>query len=284
MYPVRHLKSGSLKMKAIQYVAFAGLVSAAVAQPIEFQLDTSMSSLNLTIEIDLGSLGGDTSSDSTGLIGEIFASVDAPADPSSITLHDFHAELESTLNFSWEPAFLSSADANLTGGFVEYADPGNDIGPVSITDGMFAFIDVPIILGGVLDVNYDIFLVGSGKQMIDLSTLGQSATPINGDISSADGMVTISNTIQLEASEPLIVEGTEVGTVIVTGTATMVATGEIPECQPDINGDGQLDFFDVSGFLTAFSAQEAIADFNNDSAWDFFDISAFLTAYGAGCP
>ncbi|MGJ8637042.1 MAG: PQQ-dependent sugar dehydrogenase [Phycisphaerales bacterium] len=55
-------------------------------------------------------------------------------------------------------------------------------------------------------------------------------------------------------------------------------------CLPDINGDGELDFFDISGFLTAYSAEEMIADFNGDGEYDFFDISAFLTAYSAGCP
>ncbi|MBO6513200.1 MAG: hypothetical protein JJ974_04470, partial [Phycisphaerales bacterium] len=48
--------------------------------------------------------------------------------------------------------------------------------------------------------------------------------------------------------------------------------------------DGELDFFDISAFLTAYSAGEMVADFNNDGEFDFFDISAFLTAYSAGCP
>jgi len=50
----------------------------------------------------------------------------------------------------------------------------------------------------------------------------------------------------------------------------------------DINGDGQLDFFDISAFLTLYSAQDPIADFTNDGVWDFFDVSAFLTAFSAG--
>lgn len=281
---IRQPKSGSIEMKAIQYAVLAGLVSAAVAQPIEFVIDQTKSTLDITIEIDLGVAGGDTDSDSTALSGMISASVDDPMAPGSITLHDFRAEMLSSLNFSWVPAFFSTADATLSGGFVEYAQPGTDIGPVPISDGSFEFLNVQTLLGGVLDVNYNIFLVGSGSQMIDLSTLGQSSTAIAGAITAADGLITITNTIQLEASEPLILEGTEVGTVIVTGTATMVATGEAPDCPPDLNGDGQLDFFDVSAFLTAFNAQDSVADFNNDGDWDFFDISAFLTAYSAGCP
>jgi murein tripeptide amidase MpaA len=56
-----------------------------------------------------------------------------------------------------------------------------------------------------------------------------------------------------------------------------------PSLNPaDINGDGTLNFFDISAFITALSAQDPIADFNNDGRWNFFDISAFLTAYADG--
>lgn len=47
---------------------------------------------------------------------------------------------------------------------------------------------------------------------------------------------------------------------------------------------GVLNFFDVSAFLSAFSAQSADADINNDGIWNFFDVSAFLTAFSGGCP
>lgn len=46
----------------------------------------------------------------------------------------------------------------------------------------------------------------------------------------------------------------------------------------DINGDGVLDFFDVSLFLN----QEI--DYNQDTVFDFFDISMFLNDFTAGCP
>lgn len=54
-------------------------------------------------------------------------------------------------------------------------------------------------------------------------------------------------------------------------------------CPADLNGDETLDFFDVSAFLTAFSANDPIADFNADGLYDFFDISAFLSLYAQGC-
>lgn len=271
-------------MNKIGYLALAALVGTATAQPIEFVIDPARSTLDITIEIDLGTLGGDTDSDSTQLSGSIFASVDDGLAPSSITLHDFRADMNTALQYNWSPAFLSTAEATLGGGFVEYAEPGTDIGPVPVTDDAFEFLDVPTLLGGVLDVSYSIFLVGDGSQIIDLSTLGVTSTPISGEISSVDGTITVSNVIDLEASQPLVVDGTELGTVIVTGTATMVATADAPTCPADLNGDGQLDFFDISSFLTAFGLQEPIADFNNDGAWDFFDISGFLSAYSDGCP
>ncbi|MHA7814596.1 MAG: GC-type dockerin domain-anchored protein [Phycisphaerales bacterium] len=55
-------------------------------------------------------------------------------------------------------------------------------------------------------------------------------------------------------------------------------------CPADLNDDGELNFFDVSAFLTAYNMMDPVADFNGDSMFNFFDVSAFLTAYNAGCP
>lgn len=82
---------------------------------------------------------------------------------------------------------------------------------------------------------------------------------------------------------------------VVTATATNLAERTTSEfsvcvtaagsgCPADFNGDGNLDFFDVSTFLNAFGDQDPAADFNGDGNYDFFDVSAFLNAYNAGCP
>lgn len=68
--------------------------------------------------------------------------------------------------------------------------------------------------------------------------------------------------------------------LVVSGAVSEVAAG----CPADLNGDGNLDFFDVSAFLTAYNAQDAAADFNDDGLFNFFDVSAFLSAFNAGCP
>jgi hypothetical protein len=58
----------------------------------------------------------------------------------------------------------------------------------------------------------------------------------------------------------------------------------INNCPADINDDGMLNFFDVSAFLSAFSAQEPAADFTGDGMFNFFDVSSFLSQFSSGCP
>ena len=55
-------------------------------------------------------------------------------------------------------------------------------------------------------------------------------------------------------------------------------------CSPDLNGDGLLDFFDVSAFLTLYLDGDPDADLNNDGELNFFDVTAFIQAFNAGCP
>jgi carboxypeptidase A1 len=55
-----------------------------------------------------------------------------------------------------------------------------------------------------------------------------------------------------------------------------------PNNPADLNGDGDLNFLDVSQFLALFGSQDPLADFNNDGQWNFLDVSAFLAAFGAG--
>lgn len=58
----------------------------------------------------------------------------------------------------------------------------------------------------------------------------------------------------------------------------------VEACSPlaDLTGDGTVDFFDVSAFLSAFNSQLPLADFNGDGAYDFFDVSVFLQAFNSG--
>lgn len=62
------------------------------------------------------------------------------------------------------------------------------------------------------------------------------------------------------------------------------ASNPCPPCTGDWNGDTNVDFFDVLGFLGAFSASDPCADLVMDGNFDFFDILTFLSAFSAGCP
>lgn len=55
-------------------------------------------------------------------------------------------------------------------------------------------------------------------------------------------------------------------------------------CLADLNSDGVLNFFDISAFLSLFSAGDLAADFNSDGVINFFDVSAFLGLFSQGCP
>lgn len=67
-------------------------------------------------------------------------------------------------------------------------------------------------------------------------------------------------------------------------TSVRVFFAEAPSCPADLTGDGVLDFFDVSDFISAFFAGDPVADFTDDGVFDFFDVSDFVNAFVAGCP
>ncbi len=68
------------------------------------------------------------------------------------------------------------------------------------------------------------------------------------------------------------------------GSAYLIELNCAAQCPADLTGDGTLDFFDISAFLTAFGDGDLLADFTTDGVLDFFDISAFLTLFSNGCP
>ncbi|MFG0284236.1 MAG: GC-type dockerin domain-anchored protein [Phycisphaerales bacterium JB039] len=55
-------------------------------------------------------------------------------------------------------------------------------------------------------------------------------------------------------------------------------------CPADLDGDGELTFFDFLAFGNLFSAGDLRADFDGSGALDLFDFLAFQTAFAAGCP
>lgn len=56
------------------------------------------------------------------------------------------------------------------------------------------------------------------------------------------------------------------------------------DCPADLTGEGDLNFLDVSAFLTAFGNMDTVADFTGEGQFNFLDVSEFLTQFSQGCP
>lgn len=60
--------------------------------------------------------------------------------------------------------------------------------------------------------------------------------------------------------------------------------GAIAVCAADRNGDGVVNLFDVTGYISDFNNGSLSADQNADGRVDFDDFIAFLSVFNAGCP
>ncbi len=127
--------------------------------------------------------------------------------------------------------------------------------------------------------------VGDGTQLVKIIEYDQmietdlGMLPLGFDFGGLDGKQVTSGVIDINDNGQIAFSA-----FLRNGTVGVFVATPVTGCQPDLNDDGVLDFFDISAFLTAFSAMDPVADFNDDGSYDFFDISAFLTAYSAGCP
>jgi sugar lactone lactonase YvrE len=62
-----------------------------------------------------------------------------------------------------------------------------------------------------------------------------------------------------------------------------VDPADLVDCRADLDGDGQLTFFDFLAFQNLFAAGDLRADFDGSGALDFFDFLAFQNEFAAGC-
>lgn len=101
------------------------------------------------------------------------------------------------------------------------------------------------------------------------------------DALSMDGQVVYWQWLVADPSAPAGLAASEVAQLTYFCSLNGICTSS---CPADFSGDGKLDFFDVSAFLSAYGTSQPIADINADGVINFFDVSAFLSAYNAGCP
>ncbi len=121
---------------------------------------------------------------------------------------------------------------------------------------------------------------------LDFAADGTLYAVIQGfDEVSPDNFVEISS--HLYTVDPLAGSVVNLGVIEADQTwdaVTLVIDDAAAGCAADLTGDGDLNFFDVSAFLSAFGAQDPVADFNDDGMFNFFDVSDFLSAFSQGCP
>lgn len=159
--------------------------------------------------------------------------------------------------------------------------PGNSIGTLSVegnyTQGAAAALEVELALGS------SDRLAVTGVATMDgfiRALVNPGYVPLVGDefvILTAASVAGVTPTLvtvnfPLGRDLDLIVEPVQIRLVVVLG------------CVADWNADSQVNFFDVQGYLNAFSAHQPLADLNDDGFFNFFDVQAFLNAFSGGCP
>lgn len=66
--------------------------------------------------------------------------------------------------------------------------------------------------------------------------------------------------------------------------AVVVLVPNTSICAADLTLDGELNFLDISAFLSSFNAGDQSVDFDQSGSLNFLDVSAFLSMFSDGCP
>lgn len=174
----------------------------------------------------------------------------------------------------------------------------SNVNGIDVDNGSVWLRSPPIDISGVEDgvVRLSVWMTGTGPDSMNVEFSGNAGLSYSqvASITSTNGswMDLAFNLADLNPSSNIIMmrisvtDGGADTTVEggVDGFRISTETCDSTGCPADLNGDGAVDFFDVSAFLSAFNAMDAQADFTGDGTFDFFDVSAFLEAFGAGCP
>jgi hypothetical protein len=209
----------------------------------------------------------------------------------AFVVEDDQLALVSLLNLSAPAALSSYGSGRWIRGF---ALDDTTMYVATTSDGDYGMIEVVDITQPLLPTHVDTVEVYAANGFFggfDLNIVGDRMHVG----SAASGMFAM----DLSGGVVPVYEGTSgvldgVMSVAIDGDRALVRTGGrfhavdlsdcTPSCPADLNGDGSLNFFDVSAFLVAYQSMDPVADFSGDGQFNFFDVSAFLVAFKAGCP
>jgi hypothetical protein len=256
--------------------------SAACAQPADLAVQPGDSSVAAELCLTPSGLPTRCDSDSSAITGGLLIELDSYDLPTAITIHDFTLALSDSMSYTMDWGFfIGGVNITLTDVVVAYATPGTPTGPVPV-DGAGAF-DFPIVQAIITGTGaYEGYgpvmggLVGSGA--FNLADFGALDSAIAGAVTVAAGQVTVTG------AQSFYNEGEISGVqASIDGAAAILATGAVPSCSADFNGDGSVDTRDVLAFLNAWTQQDPASDCDGNGAIDTRDVLCFLNVWTAGC-
>jgi len=177
----------------------------------------------------------------------------------------------------------ASADQFISLGGVS-TSPGTRTGTITI-DSDFPLISLVTMIApspdwfvGIHDVDLRAGGVWAREMTFDLDPY-DSGTDAGANYTSSNADINPHEPIENIANQFPFVDTPRIGTfriTLISDAACSIADFAEPY--------EQLDFFDVSAFLSGFLSSDPASDLNNDGVFNFFDVSSFLSTFLAGCP
>ncbi len=265
------------------------LASTVIAGPIGLQIDQIHSTADVNLCMSVGIEVCD--SDTTPVSGSVTASLDCPAAPNGISLHDFTFDLTEEvvldLNFGVFGRFSSTgSDVEVT-----YADPGNPLPATPLVDGVFTYNGVPANAAGQLHYTATGFactlFAAAGfncNDVVDLSTIILDPLEMDGTVVVVGDDISL--TLQVFISGPIVQTSPGLGTLEILGT--IYATGVVPTvcCPGDLTGDDRVDLYDHSRLADCLGGPNAgvsgacrCADLNGNGEVGLDDFADFQVVF-----
>lgn len=153
-------------------------------------------------------------------------------------------------------AYLAATDSVST---IDISDPHN---PSYLSNGMFN------LSGGNLALQWPYLLVNTFKTELNVINIQDPQSPVWGGrtLTPGDGF---NQEIAVHDGYAYMAKSSD-------GLLVYNAGENCEWCPADIDQDGDFSFFDVSRFISSYTAQSSEADLNFDGVWDFFDVSLYL--------
>lgn len=282
------------------YLPAAALV-ACLCPTVIAQVDPVYSSVTSSVSL---SLTGDNGSDADQVIDDQGAMIDPLIADAVAGFSNANGTFEGSVN-GYAPRLNASSGAFFAGSSFMGSDSGLPGAMGSFAHTLSSVYEYQFIIDGEGSLEIDGSLGNSGSSFRSFVRLSMSSESVVGGgfagffydeniiDTSSTGFEPFSRSIPLTAPSGsyrmrILLSHSGVGQRDQDEVAASLVSNYriivIDPCPADLTGDGVVDFFDVSAFLTAYAAMDLVADFNQDGVFNYFDVSAFLSAYGDGCP